>query len=118
MRPLFKHLFYVLCLCKGETGGTWKEQGEAEAGASAALSPGEVIVLDIIIIVTTTNILIIALITIIINMNNFKISNNSMVSSRNKSRSRNREESEKRDAGRLKAFENIFGLGIFLFLIF
>ena len=111
MRPVFKHLFYILCLFKGETGGTWKEQGEAEAGASAALSPGEVIALDINIIVTTTTILIIAL----INMNNNKISNNSLVSSRNKSRSRNREESEKRDAGRLKAFENIFGLGIFLF---
>ena len=114
MRPLFKHLFYVLCLFKGETGGTWKEQGEAGAGASAALSPGEVIALDMIIIVTNTTILITALITIIINMNNNKISNNSLVSSRNKSRSRNREESEKRDAGRLKAFGNIFGLGIFL----
>ena len=107
MRLVFKHLFYILCLFKGETGGTWKEQGEAEAGASAALFPGEVIildiniiVLDINIIVTTTTILIIAL----INMNNNKISNNSLVSSRNKSRSRNREESEKRDAGRLKLF--------------
>ena len=38
MRPLFKQLFYVLCLFKGETGGTWKEQGEAGAGASAAPS--------------------------------------------------------------------------------
>ena len=51
-------------------------------------------------------------------MNNNKISNISLVSSRNKSRSRNREESEKRDAGRLKAFENIFGLGIFYYKSF
>ena len=74
MRPVFKHLFYILCLFKGETGGTWNEQGEAEAGASAALSPGEVIVLVIIIIVSTTTILIIALINIIINMDNNMIS--------------------------------------------
>ena len=76
MRPLFKHLFYVLCLFKGETEGTWKDQGEAGAGASAALFPGEAIVLVIIINQTTTTILIIALITIIINMNNNKISKN------------------------------------------
>ena len=84
MRPLFKHLFYVLCLFKGGTGATWKEQGEAEAGASAALFPGEVIVLDKIIIVTTTTILIIALITIIIIT--ITIATKSWLSSRNKSR--------------------------------
>lgn len=56
---IIKYLF------KGKTGGTWKEQGEAEPEASAAHFPGEVIALDMIIIVTPT-ILIIALITIII----------------------------------------------------